>query len=54
VNIILKNHSILIGKYVFVIFLSLLIIRNFNSTCSSVEILKRCMARKSFGAPALF
>jgi len=37
----------LIGKYIFVIFHSLFLIRNFRGTCSSIEMLKRYMARKS-------
>jgi len=30
VNIIFENYDMLIGKYIFVIFLSLLVIRNFR------------------------
>jgi len=33
VNIILKNHSKHIGKYIFVIFVSLFVTRNFKGTC---------------------
>jgi len=43
----------LIGKYVFVIFLSLFVMRNFRGTCSSVEMLKGYIARESLGIPAL-
>jgi len=43
----------LVGKYVFVIFLSLYVIRNFRGTCPSVEMLKGYMARVSLGTPAL-
>jgi len=42
-----QNHYMLIGKYIFVIFHSLFLIRNFRGTCSSIEMLKRYMARKS-------
>jgi len=51
VNITLKNHYVLIGKYIFVIFLNLFAIRNFRGTCSSIEILKGEMARESLGTP---
>jgi len=34
----------LIGKYIFVIFLSLFVIRKFRGTCSHNEMLKGCMA----------
>jgi len=51
VNITLKNHYVLIGKYIFVIFLNLFAIRNFRGTCSSIEILNGYMARESLGTP---
>jgi len=38
VNIIFK--IMLIGKYIFVIFVNLFVIRKFRSTCSSIEIMK--------------
>jgi len=38
VNSIFK--VMLIGKYIFVIFLNLCVIRNFRGTCSSIEMLK--------------
>jgi len=53
VNTIFKNHYMLIGKYIFVIFPSLFAVRNCRGTCSSIEI-KGCMARESLGTPALF
>jgi len=53
VNIIFKNHYVLIGKYIFIIFLSLFLIKNFRGTCSSVKMLKGYMARESLGNPAL-
>jgi len=37
----------LIGKYILVIFHSFFVIRNFRGTCSSIEMLKGCMARES-------
>jgi len=43
----------LIGKYIFVIFLNLLVIRTFRGTCPSIEMLKEYMARESLGTPAL-
>jgi len=51
VNIIFKFT--LIGKYIFVIFLNLLVIRNFRGTCSSIEMLQGYMARESLGRPVL-
>jgi len=39
----------LIGKYIFVIFLSLFVIRNFRGKCSYNEMLKGYMAGKSLG-----
>jgi len=50
-NIIFK--IILNGKYIFVIFLSLFVIRNFRGTGSSVEMLNGYMARVSRGTPVL-
>jgi len=35
----------LIGKYIFVIFLSLFVIRNVRGTCSSIEMMKGYMVR---------
>jgi len=51
VNIIFKIHYMLVGKYIFVIFLNLFVIKNFN-TCSSVEMLKEYMAIESSGTSA--
>jgi len=51
VNIIFK--IMLICKYIFVIFLNLFVIRNVRGTCSSIEMLKGCMARESLGTPVL-
>ena len=51
VNSIFK--IMLIGKYIFVIFLNLFVIRNFMGTCSSIEVLKGYMARESLGTPVL-
>jgi len=48
-----KNHYMLIGKYIFVIFLTLFVWRNFRGTCLSVKMLKGYMARESSGTPAL-
>jgi len=53
VNIIIKNHYMLIGKHIFVVFLSFFVIRSFRGTCSSTEILKGSMARESLGADAV-
>jgi len=53
-NIIFNNYYMLTGKYIFVIFLSFFVIRNFiRGTCSSIETLKRYMARESLGTSAL-
>jgi len=52
VNIIVEIDYML-GKYVFVIFLSLNVIRNFRGTCSSIKMLKGYMARASLGTPGL-
>jgi len=41
INIIFK--IILIGKYIFVIFLNRFVTRNFRGTCSSIEMLKGYM-----------
>jgi len=38
-----------IGKYLFVIFLSLFVIRNFRGTCSYNKMLKGYMAGESLG-----
>jgi len=43
----------LVGKYVFVIFLSLFVIRNFRGTCSSIEMLKGYIGKVSLGTPDL-
>jgi len=43
----------LIGKYIFVIFLSLFVIRNFRGRCSSIEMMKGYMVRERLGNPAL-
>jgi len=51
VNIIFK--IMLIGKYIFVFFLNLFVIRNFKGTCLSIEMLKGYMARESLGTPVL-
>ena len=39
-NIIFKNHYMLIGIHIFVIFHRPFVIRNFRGTCSSIEMLK--------------
>ena len=39
--------NIIVDKYVFVIFLSLYVIRSFRGTCSSIKMLKGYMARVS-------
>jgi len=44
VNIIFKIHYMFVGKHIFAIFLNLFVIKNFRSTCSSVEMLKGKMA----------
>jgi len=44
---------IIVGKYVFVIFFSLYVIRSFRGTCSSIKMLKGYMARVSLGTPGL-
>jgi len=51
-NIILKI-VILVGENILVIFNSVFVIRKFRGTCSSLEILKRYMARESLISPAL-
>jgi len=51
VNSILK--IMLIGKYIFVIFLNVFVITNLRGACSSIEMLKRYMARESLGTPVL-
>jgi len=51
VNIIFK--IMLIGKYIFAIFLNFFVIRNFRGTCSSIETLEGYMARESLGTPVL-
>ena len=43
----------LIGKYIFVIFLNLFVVRNFKGTCSPIEMLKRYMARERLETPVL-
>ena len=43
----------LIGKHIFVVFLRVFVIRNFCGTCSSIEMLKVCMARESLGTPVV-
>jgi len=44
-----KTHYMLIGKHIFVIFLSLFIIRNFRGTCSSMP--KGVHGQRKFGNP---
>jgi len=39
----------LIGKYIFVIFISVFVTRNFRGTCSYNEMLKEYMAGESLG-----
>jgi len=53
VNIIFKYHCVLIGKYIFVIFFSLFVIRHFRGTCSSSEMLNGYMTRESLETSAL-
>jgi len=48
-----QNQFMLIGKYILVICHSLLVIRNFRGRCSSIEMLKGYMARKSLITPVL-
>jgi len=43
----------LVGKYVFVIFLSLFVERNFRGTCSSIAKLKGYIGKVSLGTPDL-
>jgi len=43
----------LIGKYIFVIYFSLFVTRNFRDTCSSSEMLKGYMVRETLGTPSL-
>jgi len=43
----------LIAKYVFVIFLSIFVIRHFRGKCSSLEMLKGYMARDSLETSGL-
>jgi len=43
----------LVGKYVFVIFLSHFVIRNFRGICSSMEMLKGYIGNVSLGTPDL-
>ena len=43
----------LIGKYIFVIFLNLFVFTYFRGTCSSIEMLKGYMARESLRTPVL-
>jgi len=43
-----------VGKYVFVIFLSRFVIRNFRGTCSSSEMLQWYIASVSLGTPDLY
>jgi len=42
-----QNRYTLIGKYILVIYHSLLVIRNFRCTCSSIELLKGYMVKES-------
>jgi len=43
----------LIGKYIFAIFLSLFVIRDFRGTCSSIEMMKGYTVRENLGNPDL-
>jgi len=43
----------LVGKYIFAIFLNLFVIRNFRGTCSFIEMLKGYRARASLGTLVL-
>jgi len=45
--------NIIVGKYVFVIFLSLYVIRSSRGACTSTKMLKGYMTRVSLGTPAL-
>jgi len=45
--------NIIVGKYVFVIFLSLYVIRSSRGTCLSTKMLKGYMARVSVGNPVV-
>jgi len=44
---------VLIGKHIFIIFLSLFVIKNFRGTCTSVKTGQVYMTRESLGTPAL-
>jgi len=48
-----QNHYMLIAKYVFVIFLTLFVIKMFWGTCSSLDMLNGYMTRESLGTPVL-
>jgi len=51
--ILLLKIECMLGKYVFLVFLSLYATRNFRGTCSSIKMLKGYMARVSLGTPEL-
>jgi len=48
-----QNHYMLTVKFVFVIFLSLFVIRNVKGTCPSRKMLKGYTARESLGTPGI-
>jgi len=49
-----KNIKVLLKiQWIFVILLSLFVIRNFTGPCSSVEMLKGYMVRERLGTPGL-
>ena len=50
--ILLLKIDYMLGQCVFVIFLSLYVIRHFRGTCSSIKMLKGHMAQVSLGTPA--
>jgi len=50
-NIALKNIYVLIGKHVFIIFISLFVIKDFRGTSSCFKMLNGYMARKIFVKP---
>jgi len=48
-DIIFKIHYTLIGKHLFVIFLSIFVVWKFRGTCSSIEMLKGYKVRETLG-----
>ena len=50
-NITLKNIYVLMGKHVFIILFSLLVMKKFRGSCSSFKMLNGFMAREIFVKP---